>query len=77
MLNYTRNVDPVQQILNSDISNCEKIELIDELLVSKYNILPGRMSRMLATVAVGDKMLIGREKSKDKKIIRGRKKKRK
>jgi len=69
MINYNglETKDPVQNIINSNISNCEKIELIDDLLVSRYNIIKGRMSRMLATISIGDSLLIGREKSKLKK----------
>lgn len=76
MLNYSgfETKDPVQNIINSDISNCEKVELIDKLLVSKYKIIKGRMSRMLATISVGDSLLIGREESK---VGKNKKKKRK
>jgi len=69
MINYTKTTkDPVQNIINnSELTNCDKIKLIDDLLVSKYNIIKGPMSKMLATISVGDPLLIGREKSKNRR----------
>ena len=78
-LNYSKPLNPIDKILISTISNHDKIAQIEKHLVDKCGILSGSFSNYLAILSLGDKLLIGRAKSKmnSRRIKKKKKKKRK
>ena len=71
MLNYNRPKDPVQMIVcNPILSKEQKIEKIDLLLVNRYGIIEGKFSRILAIMALGDKIDIQNAKKAIKRDLK-------
>ena len=76
--NYNKPQNEIEQIKNnSTINNFEKIDLIKDLLVSKYGIIDGNFSYYLAILTLGDKKHIKAENKRlkkcSKKIIKKKK----
>ena len=73
---YSKPIDPVTKIIQSSLlSSDEKINQIQRYLVDKCAIIDGSFAKYLAILTLGDKMLIGRYKKKNRSVSKKKSKK--